>query len=150
MCGVVESALTNKVHNQMNHDSKKTGGEYTCSILHKVAQTLPSNRSMSSWVKFVEQRSLKNADNSTRGLTTLSGSEWRNAIGRSTCIITWLSWLFKFDIVRSLRCTHRETFDAYLSGTLTFFSTLRKFDLSSLDKLQANRFYHLHPCTDAI
>jgi len=104
----------------------------TCSILHKVTQMSPFSRSMSSCVKFVEHMPLKNANISTRGLTTLSSSDRRNAIGRSYYIIMWLSWLFKLD-VRSLRRTHRETFDAYPSGTLRFRITFKKFVFSSLD-----------------
>jgi hypothetical protein len=111
----------------------KNPGENTYSSLHKVIQTSPCSQSISSCVSLVEHMPLKNADISTRGLTTLSGSDWCNAIGRSCCISTWLSWLFNPEIVHSLSRTHREMFEAYLSGTLTFQRTFKKFSLSSLD-----------------
>jgi len=105
----------------------------TCSSLHKVIQMSPCGRSISSCVSLVEHMPLKNADISTRGLTTLSGSDWRNAICKSCYISMWLSWLFNLEIVRSLSRTHREMFEAYSSRTLTFRRTFRKFSLSSLD-----------------
>jgi hypothetical protein len=108
-------------------------GENTCSSLQKVIQTSPCSRSISSCVSLIEHMPLKNADISTRGLTTLSGSDCRNAIGRSCYISTWLSWLFKPEVVRSLRRTHREMFKAYPSVTFTFRRTFKKFSLSSLD-----------------
>jgi hypothetical protein len=107
-----ESAFMNKMHDQVNHACKKIegGGGNTCSILHNVTQTSLSSRSISSCVKFVEHSPLKNADISTRGLTMLSVSVLRNAIGRSCCMSTWLSWLFSLDTIHSLSCTHREMF----------------------------------------
>jgi hypothetical protein len=80
----------------MNHASKKTGGN-TCSILHKVTQELPSSQSMSSWGKFVKQRSLKNVNSSIRGLLVFY---IRNIlINKNTlcngCFLTGLSVLFR-------------------------------------------------------
>jgi hypothetical protein len=111
----------------------KNPGGNICSSLHKVIQTSPCSRSISSCDSLVEHMPLKNAEISTRGLTTLSGNDLRNAIGRSCCISMWLSWLFNPEIVRSLSRTHREMFEAYPSGTLTFRRTFRKFYLFSLD-----------------
>jgi hypothetical protein len=120
----------------------KNPRENTSSSLHKVIQTSPCNRSISSCVNLVEHMPLKNANISTKGLTTLSGSDWRNAIG--SYISTWLSWLFNPEIVRSLSRTHREMFEAYPFGTLTFRRTFKKFSLSSLDIVwQATGIYVL-------
>jgi hypothetical protein len=47
----------------------------TCSSLHNVIQTSPCSRSISSCVSLVEHMPLKNAEISTRGLTTLSGND---------------------------------------------------------------------------
>jgi hypothetical protein len=122
----------------------KNPGENTCSYLHKVIQKSLCSRSISSCVSLVEHMPLKNADISTRDLTTLSGSDWSNAIGRSCCISTWLSWLFNPEIVRSLSRTHLEMFEAYPFRTLTFRRTFRKFSLSSFDIVwQAAGIYFL-------
>jgi len=136
----------------MNHTGKKTGGN-TCSIFNKVTQTSPSSQYMCSWVKFVEHRPLKNADISTRGLTTLSGSDQGNAIGRTFCIIMWLSWLFNPDIVHSLRHTHRETFDTYSSAPLDFESpseNLFSLHWTLCGQPLPYRFYYHRLCTNAV
>jgi hypothetical protein len=121
-----------KMHDKVDHASKKPRWKY----LFQLAQS-DSNVTLQSVHLILcylgRAYASENADISTRGLTSLSGSDWRNAIGRSCCISTWLSWLFNIKIVRSLSRTHHEMFEAYPSETLTFRSTFRKFSLSSLD-----------------
>jgi hypothetical protein len=72
--GSAESTLPHKMHDQVDHAGKKHGGN-TCSSLHKVIQTSPYSRSISSCDSFVEHMPLKNAEISTIGLTTLSGND---------------------------------------------------------------------------
>jgi hypothetical protein len=145
--GSTEFTFTHTMHDKMDHVGEKSWGN-TCSSLHKMTQMSPSSRSISSSVKLVEHMPLKNVDISTSGLTTLSGSDPRNAIGRSYCISTSLSWLFNPDIVCSFSRTQRETFEAYSSGTLTFRRILKKCVLSSLEIVwQAASIYVLPSTT---
>jgi hypothetical protein len=67
--GSAESTLAHKMHDQVDHAGKNPGGN-TCSSLHNVIQTSPCSRSISSSVSLVEHMPLKNAEISTRGLTT--------------------------------------------------------------------------------